>query len=64
MTDARESHTTTEREPFIVHCGTCSHEWTAFYMPIDGDKLALFSKIACPVCAGSRVFCGRAEVAA
>jgi hypothetical protein len=29
------------RQPFVVHCGKCKHEWPAFYFPLALDKKGL-----------------------
>lgn len=55
----------TTKTPFIVHCGDCSHEWTAFYSPMPLDKAAqLALSQHCPMCAadGMKIFCGPAPV--
>ena len=51
-----------EKQPFIVHCRDCKHEWAPFYVPLVMDKkgLALMKNAgkACPKCVGKNVFCG------
>jgi len=38
------------KEPFIVHCGDCGHEWPAAYLPMEVNKFASITKNArCPV---------------
>jgi hypothetical protein len=45
-------------EPFIVHCGKCSHEWAPCFTPVSADVLAKVAKRPCPACGSSKVLCG------
>jgi formate dehydrogenase maturation protein FdhE len=51
------------KQPFIVHCGKCSHEWAAAYLPMEAK---LFAKVTmrqhCPACGAKpiEIFCGPA----
>ena len=54
-----------EKQPCIVHCSECRHEWTAFYWPLTLDQkgirlLKAVSKMPCPMCAEKKVFMGPA----
>ena len=51
----------TTKTPFIVHCGECKHEWTAFYSPMPlSDAAAIIGSLRCPMCAADtwNIFCG------
>lgn len=48
---------------FYVHCGDCSHQWTAFWLPIKVDLMTRFKDIACPKCGGTTVFVSRRKAA-
>lgn len=46
------------KQPFHVHCGKCSHEWAAAYLPL---PIATFAKLAespCPMCGAKQVLMG------
>ena len=51
-----------DKQPVMVHCRDCGHEWAAFYFPLVLDKkgLALMKSAAkaCPMCAGNKIFMG------
>jgi len=51
-----------EKQPVIVHCRDCKHEWAAFYFPLVMDEkgLALMKNAAkaCPMCAGNNIYMG------
>lgn len=53
---------TDERKPFTVHCRDCKHEWAAFYFPLvmdkAGQRLMRNAAKSCPMCAGSKIYCG------
>jgi hypothetical protein len=52
-----------KREPFIVHCGECNHEWVAFYTPCPFIKAAdMMLHMKCPMCMSDphKIFCGPA----
>ena len=55
-----------ERQPLLVHCGDCAHEWPALYLPLVMDKrgqalMKSAAKAPCPMCAGTNVFVGAAS---
>lgn len=43
----------------MVHCGDCSHEWAAAFLPMN---LTVFAKVAknalCPMCGSKKTLCG------
>ena len=45
-------------EPFIVHCGKCSHEWAPCFLPASVDVLAKVGKRPCPACGSRQVLVG------
>jgi hypothetical protein len=47
-----------DRPGFPVYCGDCLHTWIAFYFAMRADLIIHFKDIACPMCAGMKVFCG------
>jgi hypothetical protein len=49
---------TTTREPFIVHCGKCEHEWAPCFVPVPADLFAKVAKRACPACGSRKILCG------
>ena len=54
-----------DKTPFIVHCGECKHEWTAFYAPCNFVKAAeILLHGRCPMCPAGpyKIFCGPAPV--
>lgn len=50
-----------DKKPFVVHCADCSHEWPAFYAPIQLSLVARFKNIACPMCASKKVLTGKSN---
>lgn len=49
-------------KPLTVHCGDCSHEWVAAWLPMTVDKLLrVAGKPHCPRCASENVLCGPTE---
>jgi hypothetical protein len=47
------------REPFIVHCGGCDHEWAPCFLPVPLDTMAaMLARAACPVCGSQAVQIG------
>ncbi len=41
----------TDRQPFIVHCRTCSHEWAPAFLPMEiGMLMKIVSRSICPSC--------------
>jgi hypothetical protein len=53
-----ENQTVRPKEPFIVHCGKCSHEWAAAFLPLPMDVFAKLAKTLCPVCGDKAVNIG------
>ena len=49
------------KEPFYVHCADCSHEFIAFYAPIQLSLIKRFKNAACPMCASKNVLTGKAN---
>lgn len=51
-----------DKQPVMVHCRDCKHEWAAFYFPLAMDKkgIALMKNAAkaCPRCVGKSIFMG------
>lgn len=47
-----------KREPMMVHCGDCQHEWACAYLPLPVDKLAPLMKAPCPMCGSKDVQLG------
>ena len=47
-----------EREPFIVHCGKCGHEWAPCFVPVPIDVFTTIAKRPCPACGSRKVFGG------
>ena len=50
--------TTEAKEPFLVHCGECSHEWAIAFLPMPVDTFAKLAKARCPMCGSKKVFIG------
>lgn len=46
------------KEPFIVHCGKCSHEWAAAFLPMPINLFAKLAKALCPMCGSKQVLIG------
>ena len=49
------------REPFIVHCDRCAHEWAAAYLPMELAKVVrILKRATCPACGalGRHIFFG------
>jgi hypothetical protein len=46
------------KEPFLVHCGKCSHEWAAAYLPLPVAVFAKLGKSPCPMCGAKQVLIG------
>ena len=39
------------REPFVVHCFRCSHEWAPAFLPMEiGMLMKIVSRSVCPSC--------------
>ncbi|WP_022727262.1 hypothetical protein [Fodinicurvata sediminis] len=52
----------TERRPFTVHCGDCSHQWIVAYLPmLVEDFMKIAGKPHCPMCASGNVLCGASD---
>lgn len=49
---------TSAKEPLLVHCGECSHEWAAAYLPMSVDIFVTLGKSPCPMCGAKKVFVG------
>ena len=47
------------KEPFYVHCGKCSHEWVAAFLPLPVDVFAKLGKAPCPMCGAKNVLIGQ-----
>lgn len=45
-------------EPFWVHCGKCSHEWVAAYLPMPIKVFVKLGKAPCPMCGANKVLIG------
>lgn len=58
MTPAKRKQLTT-KEPFFVHCGKCSHEWAAAYLPLPVDVFVKLGKAPCPMCGAKQVLVGK-----
>lgn len=50
--------TSATKEPFLVHCGKCQHEWAAAYLPMPINLFAKLGKALCPMCGGKQVLVG------
>ena len=51
MAEVTEAGAVEPREPVMVHCGSCSHEWAAVYAPIDMAKFGeILKRAICPSC--------------
>ena len=48
-----------EKEPFYVHCGKCSHEWAAAFLPLPINLFAKLAKALCPMCGSKDVNIGQ-----
>lgn len=48
---------TEPRTPFMVHCGTCGHEWALAFLPMEAATFAKFKHARCPMCGGKDVLC-------
>lgn len=51
------------KQPFIVHCGKCSHEWAAAFLPMNATLFAKVTKVQhCPACGAKpiEILCGPA----
>ena len=46
------------KEPFIVHCAKCSHEWSPCFLPVPVKVLVVVGKRPCPACGHKHVLCG------
>ena len=46
------------KEPFFVHCGKCSHEWVAAFLPLPIDAFVKLGKSPCPMCGKNSVMIG------
>jgi hypothetical protein len=46
------------REPMMVHCGSCSHEWAPCFLPADVEIVARAAKHPCPACGSKDVLMG------
>jgi len=46
------------RQPFLVHCGVCSHEWAAAYLPMAVEVFVTLCKSPCPMCGSKNVLVG------
>lgn len=49
----------TIKEPFIVHCGDCSHEWAAAYLPMPINLFAKLGNARCPMCGSKKALVGQ-----
>lgn len=48
----------TSRDPILVHCADCSHEWSLGFYPITCDLFAQVGKSPCPACRSKAVMIG------
>jgi hypothetical protein len=48
-----------ERDPFVVHCAKCGHEWAPTYLPVQIDVAAKALKKPCPACNSKEVKIGK-----
>jgi hypothetical protein len=47
------------REPIVVHCAKCQHEWALGFHPIPIDRFVTVAKrSSCPACGGRRILMG------
>jgi hypothetical protein len=47
------------REPMIVHCADCGHEWALAFLPCPISIVVKLTAAAlCPMCAGKRILSG------
>lgn len=46
------------KDPCIVHCGECGHEWAIGFLPMTVDTFVKVAKSDCPACTSSKVLMG------
>jgi len=46
------------KTPLYVHCGGCSHEWAAAFLPLSIQVIAKIGKSPCPMCGSGNVLIG------
>jgi hypothetical protein len=46
------------REPILVHCGACGHEWSLGFTPMPIDTFVKVGKSKCPACRKKPVYMG------
>lgn len=51
------------KEPFVVHCGTCQHEWALGFLPMPAEAFGKLTHARCPGCGSKKVLCGEAAKA-
>lgn len=47
-----------DKQPFIVHCGKCEHEWAIGFLPMTAEAFGKLTHSRCPSCGGKDVLCG------
>ncbi len=46
------------KEPMVVHCAKCEHEWAPCFLPASVDVLSKTMKSKCPACGSAKSFLG------
>lgn len=49
---------TMKKEPLVVHCGKCHHEWALAFLPLPASQVGKLGKARCPACNAKDVLLG------